>query len=117
MPHYSYQVFVNLSPEMNPTHNEGNSKFDYLGVAYCATPGGPVAARSIKGLETNYDSVREFLDACTAAGYLAKESTTRYDSDGKEIFGEPEPPTAAATQEKKKPAGKKKSQGKKKSGR
>jgi hypothetical protein len=103
MPHYSYQVFKNLAPETNPKHIEGKSEFTYLAVAYCATPGGPVDARGIKGLEKNYDTVAEFLDACTEAGYLVKESSKRYDEDGEEIIGsgEPEPPAAASSTKKK----------------
>lgn len=72
----SYQVLENEDAVANPSHTEGKSNFKLIAVAKCATNDGPVDAREVPGLEKNYDTVKEFLDACQECGYLAKESET-----------------------------------------
>lgn len=68
----SYQVFQNDSPATNPGNIEGQGPFTFIGVADCATPYGPVDARAVKGLGKNYNSVNEFLKACSENNLLAK---------------------------------------------
>ncbi len=71
----SYQIFKNDSPKTNPFNTEGQGPFSLIGIADCATPSGPVDARSIAGLGKNYNHTRDFLAECEKLNYLAKEST------------------------------------------